>query len=97
MPEIEIPELVEYRQLELPEMFSQYYDDFLQMSYRRDFNPCVMSSGGNTITVERPMPLSFKDIEAWAFCYNITLSPVQTRVITLLDNIWLRKYAEINR
>ena len=97
MPEIEIPELVEYRQLQIPEALEQYYDDFIQINQRRDFAPCVMSSNGNTITIDRPMPISFKDIEAWAFCYNTTVSPVQTRVITMLDNIWLRKYAEINR
>ena len=96
-PEIAIPELDEFNELSLPSLLEDFYFDFLELNLRREFRPQVMSSQGNTISIDMPMPISYKDIEAWAFCFGIELSSIQVSTIMFLDAIWLHEYRKNNK
>jgi len=74
-----VPELLEYEQLEIPFELVGYWNDFVDLSNRRQMN----DSG--------PCSLSFQEMVAWSFLHSITPTPIQTMVIFLLDDIWMEE------
>jgi hypothetical protein len=77
-------ELLLYQDLEYPDDFHDYLNDFYEISRRR-------RNG-----MSGPEPISFSEIQAWAFCYNIEPTPLQTEIICELDIIWLRAWEKNN-
>lgn len=74
------PELDEYYNLECPEDYLDYWQDFLQLNKQRTF------------TESGPCALSFLDLEAWASLFGISTTPHQLDVILMLDSIWMKVY-----
>jgi len=75
-------ELEEYYNLECPEDYLCYWQDFLQLNKQRTF------------TESGPCALSFLDLEAWASLFGISPTPHHLEVLLLLDSIWTRVYRE---
>jgi len=79
------PELLEFYDLECPEEFQNYYEDFLQLAKRRG------------VTESGPSPLTWVDIHAWATVCKIELTTLQIDTISMLDEIWLSVYHKKNK
>ena len=74
------PELDDYYNLECPEDYLDYWQDFLQLNKQRTF------------TESGPCALSFLDLEAWASLFGISTTPHHLDVILMLDSIWMKVY-----
>ncbi len=79
------PELVTYYELECPDELFNYWNDFLEISKRRQ------------TTESGPNPISFEEIHSWQCLYNETVTPLQIDVICWLDNVWLTVWMEKNK
>jgi len=74
------PELLEYREAECPEGTELLFQDFLTLYRKRAFNE------------KGPLPLSYLEIQAWAFLHGVTLSSVKVDLLDALDEVYLEVY-----
>lgn len=74
------PELQAYEQIEFPIELAGIWEDFQSISKRRHY-----AEAG-------PCPITFQDIQAWAYSYNVELKELQVDIICRLDNIWLSEW-----
>lgn len=79
------PELQEYYNLPFPIELCSYWQDFLEINKKRTRG----ESGDN--------PLTFLEIDAWARLTNSTPSQLWLDIIDMLDRIWLRVQAELQK
>lgn len=71
-----VPELDEYRSVELPEEFAYLWNVFLQINQRRQF------------TDNGPSSLSSQELQAWLFLYQEQIPPFEVDIVFKLDLIW---------
>lgn len=75
-------ELKEYYSLECPDCYINYWHDFLELNRQRIF------------TENGPCALSYRDLEAWAFLFDIKPTQHQVNIIFFIDSIWLKVYVK---
>ena len=79
------PELQEYYDLPFPEEMFSYWQDFLEINKKRTRG----ESGDN--------PISLLEIDAWARLTETKPTQLWLDVISMLDVIWLRTQAELQK
>ena len=80
----QVPELQAFKELEYPDDLIVCYQRFLEIGRRRSFG------------MNGPDPLSWQEIHSWIQVSSTPLNRLEAKIITELDEIWMKVYGELN-